>query len=74
MISLTFGLFTQASDSGPHGPLVCWQQRLHMYPRFQKSKRLGLWLRILDIVTETAKSNIEFAVSVKCQKTLIYYY
>ena len=22
MMSLTFGLFTQVSDSGPHGPLV----------------------------------------------------
>ena len=22
MLSLTFGLFTQMSDSGPHGPLV----------------------------------------------------
>ena len=23
MKSLTFGLFTQVSDSGPYGPLVC---------------------------------------------------
>ena len=30
MMSLTFGLFTQVSDLGPHGPLVCgwWRNML----------------------------------------------
>ena len=28
MMSLTFGLFTQVSDSGPQGPLVCVFRRV----------------------------------------------
>ena len=31
MMSLTFGLFTQESGSGPLGPLVCRNSRLKLF-------------------------------------------
>ena len=39
MMSLTFGLFTQVSDSGPQGPLVSNQGRIR-----QRKERDGLRL------------------------------
>ena len=30
-VSLTYGLFTQVSDSGPQGPLVLWCMHLSIF-------------------------------------------
>ena len=34
MMSLTFGLFTQVSDSGPHGCLVIYGMVIDIGPKF----------------------------------------
>ena len=42
MMSLTFGLFTQVSDSGPHGPFVLEKLKLYTILVFLEFNRVEL--------------------------------
>ena len=62
MMSLTFGLFTQVSDSGPQGPLVfsslCDFPFLTIPPLKSKNPSIILPNGIVDTITHSFSSNL----------------